>query len=352
MTNAAPLSRPSASSAAVLQQLSPPGRVDDLAGHPELLDLWSSTLRGQFMRHGAAGEPRSPHGGARLTPPVDPAAVSDPATRVVTWNAFPKRISAHFGSAAAAWEFADTPYARLGHTVRLHDEYVEWFVERDAATGKIVRVTFTSELPDYWRFLAYLLPDFVFQSYQRFVGPQVPRAEVFPGGPRYSALNRWNGARGMVHMQHDMNTLQATLTLLAAGAGFRSLRAAGSRDDPELLLSPSRGGDPCRASDVTISSAADELATAGYLVTLLDPVGVYLGELNTAGWTRPDGQPVGDYWQVVRGAPDYPLRAVYEVPAAEGFAVGDLKIGGRPIEYGGQLADHLTVKLTLLGYRE
>ena len=31
------------------------------------------------------------------------------------------------------------------------------------------------------------------------------------------------------------------------------------------------------------------------------------------------------------------------VPASAGFAVGDVRIGGRPIRYGGQLAEHITV---------
>jgi hypothetical protein len=37
------------------------------------------------------------------------------------------------------------------------------------------------------------------------------------------------------------------------------------------------------------------------------------------------------------------LRLECEVPASLGFVVGDLKIGGRRIEYGGQLAEHITV---------
>jgi hypothetical protein len=37
------------------------------------------------------------------------------------------------------------------------------------------------------------------------------------------------------------------------------------------------------------------------------------------------------------------VRLEYEVPASEGFVVGDIRIGGRPIEFGGQLAEHVTV---------
>jgi len=31
------------------------------------------------------------------------------------------------------------------------------------------------------------------------------------------------------------------------------------------------------------------------------------------------------------------------LPKAAGFVVGDIRIGGRPIRYGGQLAEHVTV---------
>ena len=42
---------------------------------------------------------------------------------------------------------------------------------------------------------------------------------------------------------------------------------------------------------------------------------------------------------------------MYEVPAAKGFVVGDIKIGGRPIEFGAQIADFIRIKLTGLATR-
>lgn len=350
MTNTAPTVPGSAASSHLLDRLSPPGHVEDFAGRPELETAWSRYLRGQFRLTAMFLGKLAPDGKARFTAPVDPAASSGATTRVVAWNAFPKRLRRRFGPSPVAWREADTPQPRAGHTVRIQDEYVEWFVERDAATGKIRRVTFTSELPEYWEFLAYAWPDFVFRAYQQYVDPHVPREQVFPGGPRYSPLNVWNGARGLLHMQNEVNTLDALLSLVCAGTVLRALVRTAPHDDPEELLAQSGAGDPCRASDVTLSVQADELATAGYQVTLLDPVGVYLGELNTAGWTKPNGTPVDDYWRIVRGTPDYPVRAIYEVPAGEEFLVGDLRIGGRPLEYGAQLAEHLTVRTTLVGH--
>jgi hypothetical protein len=40
------------------------------------------------------------------------------------------------------------------------------------------------------------------------------------------------------------------------------------------------------------------------------------------------------------------LRAVYEVPSAKGFVVGDIKINGKSITFGAQIADFITIKLT------
>ena len=39
------------------------------------------------------------------------------------------------------------------------------------------------------------------------------------------------------------------------------------------------------------------------------------------------------------------LRVEYEVPKSEGFAVSDLTLGGRPIRFGGQLAEQVTVAI-------
>ena len=95
---------------------------------------------------------------------------------------------------------------------------------------------------------------------------------------------------------------------------------------------------------VTLDCAG--LARKGLQITADDPIGLYIGGWDDTGWTKPDGSPVDNYWQVVRpvGASGPPaLRLVYEVPASEGFLVSDIRIGGRPIEFGGQIAEHLTV---------
>ena len=93
--------------------------------------------------------------------------VSDtpPGVRVedIAWTAFPARLLRGATSEAGRWERADSREEQ--------DEYCEWSVERDA-TGKITRVTFTSEVPEYFDFLADRDPDRLLAFYREFVDPQ------------------------------------------------------------------------------------------------------------------------------------------------------------------------------------
>ena len=85
------------------------------------------------------------------------------------------------------------------------------------------------------------------------------------------------------------------------------------------------------------------MSRAGWCVATDDAPGPYMIDWDDTGWERPDGKPVGDHWRIVRGTPGAALRLEYEVPASEGYAVSDIRIGGRPIRWGGQLAEHIVV---------
>ena len=88
------------------------------------------------------------------------------------------------------------------------------------------------------------------------------------------------------------------------------------------------------------------LARQGFAITLQNPVGLYIDGLDTTGWATPNGKPAGQFWKVVRGTPAMGVRAVFEVPAGEGYTVSEIKIGGQNIEFGGQIAQQITMKLT------
>ncbi len=118
--------------------------------------------------------------------------------------------------------------------------------------------------------------------------------------------------------------------------------------DPDALICCSAYGGTNRASDPTIGSSVNELAWLGFYLTLRDPVGLYMHHLDMSGFTRPDGSPIEpEYFRALRGDASQGLieRAVFEVPAEEGFTVSDLRIGGVPIQWGSQIAEHITVNL-------
>jgi hypothetical protein len=117
---------------------------------------------------------------------------------------------------------------------------------------------------------------------------------------------------------------------------------------PDALICGTRYGGANRCSDPTIGATVNELAALGCWLTLRNPVGLYMDHLDLTGITKPDGSPVDpDWFRVLRGDAEQQLieRAVFEAPAGEGLTVSDLSIGGRPIEFGGQLAQRMTVKL-------
>ena len=53
----------------------------------------------------------------------------------------------------------------------------------------------------------------------------------------------------------------------------------------------------------------------------------------------------------MRGKENYFVRAVFEVPPGRGYVVGDIKIAGKPISYGAQITDFITIKLEGLATR-
>ena len=162
-------------------------------------------------------------------------------------------------------------------------------------------------------------------------------------GGAYNKNNAWNTTKGMVHLTVDQlaNTLGAALGL-ARGSAAMGTGGAHYRDNYELQQDTSQA--PTNA-DPRVTMDANTLVRKNLSVTARDPVGLYIAGWDDTGWTKPDGKPVGNYWRIVRGVPGAALRVEYEVPASEGFVVGDIRIGGCLIEFGGQIAEQLTVTI-------
>ena len=111
-------------------------------------------------------------------------------------------------------------------------------------------------------------------------------------------------------------------------------------------------GSPAAPAIRKIGADVNGLARDGDSISLRNPVALYITGWDSSGMKKPDGSPVGNYWKLLRGEPApgpneaaMGLHLVFEVPAPEGFVVGDIKIGNRTIQYGGQLAEKITVGL-------
>jgi hypothetical protein len=286
---------------------------------------------------------------------------------VIVWQGFPKTIQTEHPNGDDALEQAEV---LAPGRFRPQDEYLEWHAIKDG--DKIVAVDFTCEGPDYWEALAGGYPpvarqlhkalggaplppakgdlDVVLALYRQYISPDVQPEDLVTEGPGgksvYDPLNRWNTTDGAMHLTHPSNNLWAEVALAGAATVLRAGPDGEVIEDDDELIGCAKYGEATRASDPTIGGSVNRVARSGALVSLRNPIGLYIDSLDNTGWTTPAGDPVGDYWTVLRGTPDAIVRARYEVPESEGFAVGDIEIGGEKIAYAGQIAEHITMKLT------
>lgn len=256
--------------------------------------------------------------------------------RAMVWMGFPRPlILKHRDKRQTAFELSDTrDTTREGLSTQ--QEYMEWHVTRDKASGGIKKVTFTTETEAYWSELFKFNKERVLQLYRDLVSTEVTMPDLLDGD-EYMPLNKWNTTDGIVHyiVQNLPNTLEAAVGVVQ---GSINVGERHFHDNYERVMSP-----PPTSADPRLQLDVNALARKGLSVTGSEPIGLYISAWDDTGWTKCDGSPVGNYWRVVRGRPGAALRLEYEVPEEEGFLVSDIKIGGRPIRHGGHLAEHLTV---------
>ncbi len=343
-----------------LARFDPPANIDDFNAIPKQRDAWSEFLFASFDQEIQGVEADLGAGKSQFYNPTNVNTKAPQIEPAITWTGFPALIKRkHPGDERAAWKEADKP---LLNGERVQDEYLEWFVTKQAR--KITRVTFTCEGPEYWEALAHGYPlsytglktagatgdqSKLLALYKQYVSPRVQMNDLFFNGT-YNRLNKWNTKNGAMHLNQRNNTLSAEINIAAQATILRQ-KGGVVLTDPDKLIRCALYGAPDRASDPTIGAAVNALARDGFLITLQNPVGLYIDSLNTTGWTKPNGSPVDpSYWKILRGSSGAILRAVYEVPAREGFVVGDILIGGEKIEFGGQIAENITMKLTGLAF--
>jgi hypothetical protein len=324
----------------LLKQFAAPAHLIELS--PEGLQAWHE--RNAAIVAASAAE---------FGPYYDPTAEDTPEglqpVRIV-WGAFPATITAVHGLGARRWDIAEASRSRrdgLGH-----DEYCEWGVERDS-DRKIVRVTFTTEVPEYWDHIARTDPELLLALYREMAGTQVQLDDLFRNG-RYLRRNRWNDVvapdgRSVparpIHFLHRSNTLDAAIKLARDATVLRHDRDGQPVLDRHQLVTCSALGDPLRNSDPQIAQVVNEAVAESLQVTLKDPLGLYVDGLQSAGIVAPDGTDAIEFWHVERGTEEHTVRASFAVPPDKPYVVGDLTIDGRPITRGGQVADKVRIRL-------
>lgn len=388
-----------------LKMFDPPARMKDFDRIEGQREAWSAAVSGWIDDSIQSEE---------ATFAADPDAKGQPCqffnatkfmpegalTQDIVWNAFPKTLRLAYGL-PRAYQIADElvsmtaprpglPTAPLFQSgsqwdhvyYRPLDEYCEWRLERDPNTAKIKRITFTSEPPEYWQALhgdtlqnidgtAFKYPfpgdpKLLLALYHELVSPHVQYDDLIchqdflttdgNGKPivqyqkgAYNPYNKWNTTHGIMHLSQPNNTISAEIKL---GADATVLRRKGQRlvTVADALVCCAGYGGTSRSSDPTIGASVNALARLGAYITLDNPIGLYMHDLNTEGWTKPDGKPIvtEEYFKVVRGnGPAGQIeRAVLEVPEGEGFTVSDIRIAGVPIRFGGQVAEHINIKIT------
>ena len=334
----------------LLPRFDTPGGIRDLPADDPRLETWLNTWHNAVndMLNAAVGPGSA---GPEPSPPDKPVGefynphetdINRVGERTLVWMGFPRGLLLeHRDHRQRAFELGDKRGADERNT---QIEYLEWRVTREEGSGKIKKVTFVTETPEYWEQLFKFDPKRCAEVYTSLVGADVKEADLVDSSGNYNQLNPWNTSKGIVHYIVDSpaNTLPVAISL--AGGSVRLNGARHLRDNYELA-----DGFATTSADPRVQIDVNTLARKGLSVTCREPISLYMGAWDDSGWTKPDGSPVGDYWHVVRGQLGAALRLEYEVPPEAGFLVSDIKIGGRPITHGGHLAEHVTVMLRGLG---
>ncbi|MDR7188915.1 hypothetical protein J2Y46_001738 [Microbacterium sp. BE35] len=300
-----------------LVRFSAPAHLDDAGPASDFPDQWHDLVSGLI-----AASTEVSGRGAYVNPTLRPGRRD--RARAITWTGLSRPLlMEHRDDRRAAYAAAESREVQI--------EYLEWHVEK--VDGRIARVTFTTETPEYWMLLAELHPEAVLALYRRLVSPAVAEQDLFPDGGAYDPRNRWNTTDGIVHYVMPINSMGDLL-----GVSQESEPSQHAIDGYDALPYSRATG-----ADARINFDVWAMSRQGLSVATADPPGLYMIGWDDSGWTKPDGTPVGDYWTIERGARGAALRVAYEVPADEGFRVGDIRIGGRPIDFGGQIAEHITM---------
>jgi hypothetical protein len=316
----------------ILERFSTPARLPE----PTVADAdaWSSRVAALFAKY--ADLPQFYDPTAEETP--EPPAIAE-----IVWSAFPARLRRETTSERERLSRADR--AR-----KQQDEYCEWSVERDA-NDNITRVTFTTEVREYFEHLAEQDPDRLVALYAELVdSDEVELDDLLAADGTYEPDNKWNHSTEgrLAHLRQDNNNLFAAIDLAARATVLRERDDEPVIDRQALVVCAGLGNE-FRNSDPQIAWMVNDAAIAGAKLTLHDPIGLYIEGLLTAGMATPDDEDPAAFWTVERGDTEHTLRARYEVPEDRGYTVTDITSAGVPIRFGAQLADRVQVRIAAIG---
>jgi hypothetical protein len=184
---------------AQLKQFAPPANQADLTGDDQtnLAQQWSGNVN-RWTETAILGNPWGTlfdQNRDFYYNPLTTDVANKPISKPIAWTAFPNRILLLFPNA--------TFIEQMGYAEGVHedgtfgappnvqgkayapegargwqDEYCEWIATRDA-DGKITRVDFTCENPEYWFSLWRINPNRVFELYQQLVSPVVKLEDLY-----------------------------------------------------------------------------------------------------------------------------------------------------------------------------
>jgi hypothetical protein len=325
---------------ALITRFSPLGNLTDLTTDVEL-GKWGDEVESLMSTAVAGLERYTQRGKAQF---ADPSVVDMGGSTAapISWIGFPASLAAQGFNGQQAYKIADgLMNDGNGHSGRdVQDEYLEWYVHRDAAGG-VTQIDFTTEGPEYWDTLVQQLgPAGVLALYQTYY-PDATESDLFTGG-QYNHDNVFNTTKGAMHLRQAANDLSAEVEIAAQSTLTYTRQGAVLQDGGDLCNYASLGVST-RNSDPHIAQTVNGLARQGRRLSLLNPIGLYMSDApDFTGWTTPDGSDPAKLWAVERGNP--PTRG--SLRSSSTVKLSDVTIGAQTIQYGGQVGERISIFLT------
>jgi hypothetical protein len=318
---------------------STPANVQDFK-KPESYKTWSKTMHDWNIGAFDAQQRKLPDGHPQFWVELDHPPTALPVVKPIAWKAFPKYFT-QFPEPKEKYGDAENrrPTPEDTRKPRRQDEYFEWFVHYNSS-GKMIRIDFTCEGPEYFESLFELEEDVCVDLYRKYVNPSVTAEELKGSDGYYSKYNKWNTTHGAMHLNNGANTLGAEIYLAAHSTILRKNKF-GPVTEPEKLVGCGRLGVELRFSDPHIASEVNTLCNQGLRVGLKNPVGIYISKPNLAGLVAPDGK---NHMKLLRGiegteeTKEYGLRYSFDV-SNETFTINDCTLGGKQIYFAGQIVE-------------